>query len=103
MYITGDSRVKEVVENISYTIQYGTLKRGGDTKVFITIHDVQHLSTTKTCGCTLPEVTNNNGNVEIMIGYDNKKIGVINQRVIEKVLDNGVEKNIVFNLTGTIE
>jgi len=103
MKITADKRVKEIVENNSYTIQYGTIKKGADTTVLVVIHDVEHVSVTKTCGCTMPTVNYSEGNVELRITYDPKKVGVINQRVIEKVLDKGVEKSISFNLTGKIE
>lgn len=102
MKITTDERVKEVSENTSYIIQYGTIKKGTDTAVSITIEGAEHLSVTKTCGCTMPSVISSPGRIDLVISYDSKKMGVINQRVIEKVLDKGVEKSISFNLTGTI-
>jgi len=102
MKITTDKRVKEVAENTSYMIQYGTIKKGSDTSVLIVIEDAEHVSATKTCGCTMPSIVSTPGRIELTITYDSKKLGVINQRVVEKVLDKGVEKSISFNLTGTI-
>lgn len=103
MIITGSTQLKEIVKNQEYNIEYGTLKRGDGTQINIKIKDVQHLSISKTCGCTTPTVEIGVDEVNISIAYDNQKIGTINQRVTERCSDkSGSQKTIVFNLKGNI-
>lgn len=104
MTITGSPQLKEVVKNQEYDINYGEIKHGGNTLVNIEIRDVeQHVSISKTCGCTMPTVEIHKDWIAIAIAYDNTKIGIINQRVTERCVGkDGVQKVIVFNLKGNI-
>ncbi len=103
MIITGSPQLKEVVKNQEYNIEYGTLKRGDGTQINVKITDVEHLSISKTCGCTTPTVEVGVDEVNISISYDNQKVGTINQRVTERCSDkSGAQKTIIFNLKGNI-
>lgn len=103
MTITGSPQLKEVVKNQEYNIEYGTLKRGDGTQINVKITDVEHLSISKTCGCTSPSVEIKAEEVNISISYDNQKIGTINQRVTERCTDkSGAQRTIIFNLKGNI-
>lgn len=103
MTITGSPQLKEVVKNQEYNIEYGTLKRGDGTQISIKITDVDHLSISKTCGCTSPSVEVKADEVNISISYDNQKLGTINQRVTERCTDkSGEQRTIIFNLKGNI-
>ena len=104
MKIESKSNVKENVKNVDYDINYGTIKAGSDTKVVIKITEVSHFSVTKSCGCTMPIIEIlPEGGFNLIINYDNQKVGVINQAVWERVVDeNNNQKLITFNLKGTI-
>lgn len=103
MKITGSPQLKEVVKNQEYNIEYGTIKYGDNTLVNIKLEDVEHVSVSKTCGCTTPTVEIQPNGVAIAVSYDNKKLGTINQRVTERCTDStGTQKIVVFNLKGNI-
>ncbi len=103
MTITGSPQLKEVVKNQEYNIEYGALRRGDGTQINVKITDVEHLSISKTCGCTSPSVEIGVNEINISISYDNQKIGAINQRVTERCLDkSGSQRTIIFNLKGNI-
>ena len=103
MIITGSPQLKEVVKNQEYNIEYGTLKKGDGTQINIKITGVTHLSISKTCGCTTPNVEIGVNEINISINYDNTKLGSINQRVTERCTDkSGSQKTIIFNLKGNI-
>jgi hypothetical protein len=103
MIITGSPQLKEVVKNQEYNIEYGTLKRGDGTQINVKITDVEHLSISKTCGCTSPSVESKADEIQISISYDSQKIGAINQRVTEMCADkSGSQRTIIFNLKGNI-
>lgn len=104
MKITSKSpRLQVIEENQGYNINYGSIKKGSDTKVEILIEDIDHLSVSKSCGCTAPTVEILNNGIILKIVYDNKKVGTINQWVKERVkLKSGEQKIIQFNLKGQI-
>lgn len=103
MKITGSPQLKEVVKNQEYNIEYGTIKYGDNTLVNIKLEGVEHVSVSKTCGCTTPTVEIQPNGVTIAVSYDNKKLGTINQRVTERCTDStGTQKIVVFNLKGNI-
>lgn len=103
MIITGSSQLKEIVKNQEYNVEYGTLQRGDNTQVIVKITDVEHISISATCGCTLPSVEIVIDGINVSISYDNQKIGVINQRITEIYKDkSGIQKTIIFNLKGNI-
>jgi hypothetical protein len=103
MKITGSPQLKEVVKNQEYNIEYGTIKYGDNTLVNIKIENVEHVSVSRTCGCTTPTVELQPNGVMIAVSYDNKKLGTINQRVTERCTDStGTQKIVVFNLKGNI-
>jgi hypothetical protein len=103
MKITGSQQLKEVIKNQEYDIDYGTIKYGSNTLVNIKLEGVQHVSVSKTCGCTTPTVEIQPDAVMIAVSYDNKKLGTINQRVTERCTDStGTQKIINFNLKGNI-
>jgi len=104
MKIESKFNLVQNVENESYDINFGTIKKGADTKVVIKFSDVNHLSVTKSCGCTMPTIALlPEGGFNLIIEYDNQKIGVISQVVLERVVDNKNEQKVVtFHLKGTI-
>lgn len=103
MKITGSPQLKEVVKNQEYNIEYGTIKYGDNTLVNIKIENAEHVSVSRTCGCTTPTVELQPNGVMIAVSYDNKKLGTINQRVTERCTDStGTQKIVVFNLKGNI-
>jgi hypothetical protein len=104
MQITSSKNLQEVVKNEVYNIDFGTIKKGSDTEVVINFQDVNHAAVSKSCGCTMPTVELlPQGGFNLKIVYDNKKIGVINQHVIEKVITTeNKQLTITFNLKGTI-
>lgn len=104
MKIESKFKLKENVENLDYDINFGTIKKGTDTKVVINFSDVNHLSVTKSCGCTMPTIQLlPEGGFTLTIEYDNQKVGVISQAVWERVVDEKNEQRLItFNLKGTI-
>jgi hypothetical protein len=104
MQITSKKNLQEVVKNEVYDINFGTIKKGSDTEVIINFQDVNHVSVSKSCGCTMPTIELlPEGGFNLKIIYDNNKIGVINQFVIEKVVNTEKKQlSITFNLKGTI-
>lgn len=103
MKITSESnRLQTVKENQTYTIQYGALRKGADTKVEIFLEGAAHLSYTKSCQCTAPNIEVLENGIKLTISYDNKKVGTINQYVEETVRVEGEQKKIRFNLKGQI-
>lgn len=103
MTITGSQQLKEVVKNQEYNIEYGTIKYGENTLVNIKLEGVQHISVSKTCGCTTPTIEIQPDGVLVTVSYDNTKLGTINQRVTERCTDStGTQKTINFNLKGNI-
>lgn len=104
MEIRGTNQLKEVVKNQEYLIDYGTIEQGSDTTVVIDILDVDHLSISKSCGCTQPTVEIRPEGIQIKVSYDNNKLGTINQRVTERCTEksSGEQKTIIFNLKGNI-
>ena len=69
MKITGSPQLKEVVKNQEYNIEYGTIKYGDNTLVNIKLEDVEHVSVSKTCGCTTPTVEIQPNGVTIAVSY----------------------------------
>jgi hypothetical protein len=104
MKITSNKQILEKVNELTYNINYGTLKAGSDTNINITFADVSHISVTKTCQCTMPTIELlPQGGFDMKISYDPKKIGVINQSVFEKVVNNQNEQVVItLNLKGII-
>jgi hypothetical protein len=104
MQITSKKNLLEVVKNEVYDINFGTIKKGSDTEVIINFKDVNHINVSKSCGCTMPTIELlPEGGFNLKIVYDNKKVGVINQFVIEKVVNTENQQlSITFNLKGTI-
>lgn len=103
MIITGSPQLKEVVKNQEYNIEYGTIKHGDNTLVNIKIENIEHISVSKTCGCTLPVVNKIEDGISLAISYDNTTLGTINQRVTERCMGkDGGQKTIIFNLKGNI-
>lgn len=104
MKITSDKQILEKINDLTYNINFGALKSGSDTSISINFEDVSHISVTKTCGCTMPTILLlPQGGFDLSIKYDSKKIGVINQSVFEKVVNNKNEQiTISFNLKGII-
>ena len=105
MKIESSFKLVENVKNENYDINYGTIKKGSNTKVSIKFEDVNHFSVAKSCGCTMPIVELlPEGGFNLYIEYDNQKEGVISQAVWERVVDNeNNQKLITFNLKGKIE
>ena len=105
MEITSNSPfLQEIEKNQAYNINYGTLKKGANTRVDITIKNVSHLTVNKSCGCTMPSVEVIDNGLILTITYDSNKVGTINQNVKERaVLEDGTQKLIVFNLKGSIK
>ena len=104
MKIESQFKLVQNVENEDYDINFGTIKKGTDTKVVIKFSDVNHLSVTKSCGCTMPTIELlSEGGFTLTIEYDNQKIGVISQVVLERVVNNKNEQKVItFHLKGTI-
>jgi hypothetical protein len=104
MEITSKKNLKEVVKNQVYDVNFGTIKKGSDTEIIINFKDVNHINVSKSCGCTMPKIELlPEGGFNLIITYDNNKLGVINQYVIEKVVNTKNEQvSITFNLKGTI-
>jgi hypothetical protein len=104
MKIESQFKLVQNVENEDYDINFGTIKKGTDTKVVIKFSDVNHLFVSKSCGCTMPMLTLlPEGGFTLTIEYDNQKIGVISQVVLESVVNNKNEKKLVtFHLKGAI-
>jgi hypothetical protein len=104
MKIESQFKLVQNVENEDYDINFGTIKKGTDTKVVIKFSDVNHLSVTKSCGCTMPTIELlPEGGFTLTIEYDNQKVGVISQVVLERVGTNKNEQKVItFHLKGTI-
>lgn len=104
MKITSNKKILEKVNDLTYNINYGKMSPGDDTEIVINFKEVSHVSVTKTCQCTMPTIVLlPNGGFDIKISYDSKKIGVINQSVHEKVINDKKEQVVVtFNLKGLI-
>lgn len=103
MKIESNFNLVQNVENVNYDINYGEIKKGDDTKVTIKFSDVNHVSVSKSCGCTMPTIELSEGIFYLTIEYDNQKVGTIFQAIWETVLDSNNEQKIVtFNLKGNI-
>lgn len=104
MKIESTFNLKENTENLDYDINYGVIKKGSNTKVVIKFSDVNHMTVTKSCGCTMPKIELlPEGGFNLIIEYDNQKVGVISQAVWERVVDEKNEQRLItFNLKGTI-
>ena len=104
MKIESDFNLVQNVENENYDIDYGEIKKGSDTKVLIKFSDANHISVSKSCGCTMPIINLTQEDVfYLIIEYDNQKIGSISQVVWETILnDKNEEKIITLNLKGNI-
>jgi hypothetical protein len=103
MEIKGTNQLSEVVKNQEYLIDYGTIEQGTETTVLIDVTDADHLSVSKSCGCTTPTVEIKPNGFQIKVSYDNNKLGTINQRVTERCVDKeGNQKTVTFNLKGNI-
>lgn len=104
MQITSNKNILEKVNDFTYNINYGTLAYGSDTDLTINFKDVEHVSVTKTCQCTMPTIVLlPEGGFDMKVSYDSKKIGVINQSIYERVLNDKKEQVLVtFNLKGLI-
>ena len=104
MKIESNKPVLEKINDLTYNINYGSLKKGSDTEIIIRFQDVSHVSVTKTCQCTMPTITLlPEGGFNIIIKYDPNKIGTINQSVFERVVNKKNEQSVItFNLKGLI-
>lgn len=103
MNITSTSnKLQAVKENQTYNINYGVLRKGSDMKVEIFLEGVSHLTYTKSCQCTTPNIEILENGVKLTINYDKNKIGTINQYVEEIVREGQEQKKIRFNLKGQI-
>ena len=105
MRVLGSSRLVEVSKDTEFDINFGEIKKGSDIseKIILEGDDLAHLAISKSCGCTMPSVQILVNGVEITIAYDSNKVGVINQWVNERYLEDGVQKNIKVNLKGVIK
>jgi hypothetical protein len=105
MRVLGSSRLVEVSKDTEFDINFGEIKKGSDIseKIILEGDDLAHLAISKSCGCTMPSVQILVNGVEITIAYDSNKVGVINQWVNERYLEDGVQKNIKINLKGVIK
>lgn len=99
------SKIEEIEKDKEYKLNLGTLKKGTEIseKIQILGEDIAHLAITKSCGCTMPSVQILPDGVEITISYDNNKVGIINQWVLERYLENGEQKTLKINLSGQIQ
>jgi hypothetical protein len=78
--ITNNEKVKQVIENQFYQINYGNLQRGDDTRVDFIFEDAKFRSFEKSCQCTAPTLEPINENsFKVTIHYDSNKQGTINQ------------------------
>lgn len=104
MKISSNFNLKKVIENEIYDVDYGVLTKGSNTTVEVLFKDVEHLLVKATCGCTTPEIVLlPEGGFNLVIKYDNNKMGIINQAVTERVLDkNNNELVVTFRLKGQI-
>jgi hypothetical protein len=104
MQIKSNKNILEKVNDFTYNINYGTLAAGSDTDLVINFKEVEHVSVTKTCQCTMPTIVLlPEGGFDMKVSYDSKKIGVINQSIYERVLNDKKEQVLVtFNLKGII-
>lgn len=104
MEITSKFNLVENIKNTDYDINFGTLKKGSNTKVVVNFKDVNHVVVTKSCGCTMPKIELlPEGGFNLIIEYDNQKIGVISQAVWETTLNNKGEQTVTtFHLKGKI-
>lgn len=104
MKITSNKTILKKISENTYDINFGTLKSGSDASIAINFENASHISVTKTCGCTMPTILIlPQGGFDLVINYDSKKIGVINQSVFEKIVNNKNEQEtITFNLKGII-
>jgi hypothetical protein len=105
MRVLGSSRLVEIHKDIEFDINFGEVKKGSDIseKIILEGDDLAHLAISKSCGCTMPSVQILVNGVEITIAYDSNKVGVINQWVNERYLEDGVQKNIKINLKGEVK
>lgn len=104
MKIESNNPILEKVNDLTYNINYGVLKKGSDTEVILKFEGVSHVSVTKTCQCTMPTIIIlPEGGFNIIIKYDSNKIGTINQSVFERVINEKKEQSVItFNLKGII-
>jgi hypothetical protein len=103
MEIKSAFNLKEIVKDSIYEIDYGTLKSKSNTLVSIIITGVEHVSVSKSCGCTAPTVEILPDGLILNIQYDSNKMGVINQQVVERVMDKDKKQStITFKLKGAI-
>lgn len=98
MEITSDKKILEKINDSTYDINYGNISKGSNTDVVINFKDVSHVSFTKTCQCTTPVITIlPEGGFNMKVSYDSTKVGAINQRVYERVM-NQKNEHIVINI-----
>jgi len=104
MEIVKNEKFEELLENEAYDLNLGTLKVGANIEETLKLvgENLTHISITKSCGCTMPKVIIASDGITINISYDSNKIGIINQWVKERYLDNGTQKEIRINLKGEI-
>ena len=104
MQITSKKNLQEIVKESVYDMHFGTLKKGSDTEFIINFKGANHLSVSKSCGCTMPTIELlPEGGFNLKVVYDKNKVGVINQYILEKVVNTeNKEVTITFNLKGTI-
>lgn len=105
MEITSNKNILEKVNDFTYNINYGTIAYGSSTDLIINFKDVEHVSMTKSCQCTMPTIVLlPEGGFNMVVSYDSKKIGVINQSIYERMLNKEGEQVLVtFNLKGLIK
>lgn len=105
MQITSDKNILEKINDFNYNINYGTLVSGSETDLVINFKGVEHISVTKTCQCTMPTIVIlPEGGFNMKVSYNSKKVGVINQSIYERVLNDKKEQVLVtFNLKGLIK
>lgn len=78
---------EEKVKNEIYEISYGLLKKGSPTRVEIIIEGVSFLSYSKSCQCVAPVITILDKGIKIVVSYDSKKLGTINQYTEIQTID----------------
>jgi len=81
-------------KNGEYTVNYGVIKRGSDTRVDFDFYDTHYLSYSKSCSCTEPTITNKDGYFTVTVSYDSSKTGNINQFVTIKTTTADVKINV---------
>ena len=105
MELIKNQKLEEIVKNEGYNLNLGVIQKGTNINETIKLQGLGlvHMSISKSCGCTMPTVTTASDGITINITYDNNKVGIINQWVKERYIENGVQKMLTINLKGEIK